>query len=172
MTSQLITQPYHLPAGDGPARWHLGALLTFKATAATTGGRLWAKELLAERGMASPVHRHSREDEAFYVIEGAVSVHVGDTVEQVGAGGFVWAPRDVGHAFCVESPQARMLVVSTPAGFEQFFFDTGEPAAALTVPPPAEGPPDLEALVAALADYRVDILGPPPAPLTSPARQG
>lgn len=76
------------------------------------------------------------------------------------------APRDVAHAFCVESAQARMLVVSTPAGFERFFFDTGEPATALTVPPPADGPPDLDALVAALADYGVEVLGPPLAPLT------
>ena len=53
MTTQLITQPYHLPRDGGPARWHLGALLTFKATGEQTAGRLWAKELLAERGMAT-----------------------------------------------------------------------------------------------------------------------
>ena len=60
-----------------------------------------------------------------------------------------------------------MLVVATPGGFERFFFDTGEPAGALTVPPPASGPPDLDALVAALADHGVDVLGPPPAPTSS-----
>ena len=46
MTTQLFTQPYHLPRDGGPARWHLGALLTFKATSEQTAGRLWAKELL------------------------------------------------------------------------------------------------------------------------------
>ena len=55
MTTQLITQPYHLQRDGGPARWHLGALLTFKATSEQTAGRLWAKELLADRGMATPV---------------------------------------------------------------------------------------------------------------------
>jgi quercetin dioxygenase-like cupin family protein len=164
VTTQLITQPYHLPRDGGPARWHLGALLTFKATSEQTAGRLWAKELLAERGMATPVHRHSREDEAFYILDGQVSVYVGDDVVRAGAGDFLWAPRDVPHAFCVESVQARLLVVATPAGFEQFFFDTGEAAAALTVPPPAAAPPDLDALVAALADYGVDVLAPPPSP--------
>ena len=164
MTTQLVTQPYHLPRDGGPARWHLGALLTFKATSEQTAGRLWAKELLAERGMATPVHRHSREDEAFYILDGQVSVYVGTTSCGRAAGDFLWAPRDVPHAFCVESVQARLLVVTTPAGFEQFFFDTGEPAAALTVPPPAAAPPDLDALVAALADYGVDVLAPPPAP--------
>ena len=45
----------------------------FKATSQQTAGRMWAKELPAPRGMATPVHRHSREDEAFYVLDGEVS---------------------------------------------------------------------------------------------------
>src|SRR3954447_17720926 len=40
VTTQLITQPYHLPRNGGPARWHLGALLTFKATSEQTAGAL------------------------------------------------------------------------------------------------------------------------------------
>jgi hypothetical protein len=37
MTAQLISTPYHLPNGGGPALWHLAALLTVKATASQTG---------------------------------------------------------------------------------------------------------------------------------------
>lgn len=166
MTIQLTSQPHHVPRDDGPAVWHLGALLTFKATSETTAGRLWAKELLGERGMASPVHRHTREDEAFFVLDGEISVHIGDTVVRAAEGDFLWAPRGVPHAFCVESTQARLLVVSTPGGFERFFFDTGEPARTRTIPPASDGPPDLDALVAALAGYGVDVLGPPPGPVT------
>ena len=110
------------------------------------------------------MHRHSREDEAFYVLDGEVSVYVGDQVVRAQTGDFLWAPREVPHAFCVESPLARMLVVSTPGGFEEFFFETGEPAAALTPPPPVKEPPDLDALVAALAEHGVAVVGPPPAP--------
>jgi hypothetical protein len=47
MTTQLITQPYHLPRDGGQALWHLGAVPTFKATSEQTAGRMWAKELLA-----------------------------------------------------------------------------------------------------------------------------
>ncbi len=167
MTAQLISIPYHLPNGGGPALWHLGALLTIKATASQTGGRLWAKELLAERGMATPVHRHSREDEVFYVLEGEISVHVGEEVLQAREGDFVWAPRDVGHALCVESALARVLVLSTPAGFEQFFFDTGQPATELIVPPTDTPASDADSLVSALAGYGVEVLGPPPRPTTA-----
>jgi quercetin dioxygenase-like cupin family protein len=166
MTAQLISTPYHLPNRGGPALWHLGALLTVKATASQTGGRLWAKELLAERGMATPIHRHSREDEAFYVLEGEISVHVGDEVVRAQEGDFLWAPRGVGHAFCVESARVRVLVVSTPAGFEQFFFDTGQPATELTVPPTDTTPHDPDSLISALAGYGVEVLGPPPLPVT------
>jgi len=95
VTTQLITHPYHLPRDGGPALWHLGAALRFKATSEQTAGRMWAKELTAPRGMATPVHRHTREDEAFYVLDGEVSVYVDDQVVQARTGHFLWAPREV-----------------------------------------------------------------------------
>lgn len=164
MTLPTSTRPFHLAAGEGPALWHLGALATFKATSDTTGGQLWVQEALGERGYASPMHRHTREDEAFYVLEGELAFYVGDEVVTAGAGSFLWAPRDVAHGFCVESDQARFLAISSSSRFDGFFFATGEPAGALTVPPPAAGPPDIPALVAALGEYGVEMTGPPPAP--------
>jgi quercetin dioxygenase-like cupin family protein len=163
-TASLLEKPYHLAAGEGPALWHLGALLTFKATSETTGGRCWVQEALGQRGFASPMRRHTREDEAFYLLEGEMSFYVGDDVVRAEPGSFLWGPRDVPHAFCVESAQARFLAFSTPGGADRFFFATGEPAASLTVPPPAAGPPDIDALVAALNELGVEMLGPPPAP--------
>ena len=164
MTTQLITQPSRLPRDGGPALAHLGAVLRFKATSEQTAGRMWAKELTAPRGMSTPAHRHTREDEAFYILDGEVSVYVDDQVVRARTGHFLWAPREVPHAFCVESAFARLLVISTPGGFEKFFFDTGEPASVLAGWPPAAEPPDVDALVAALAEYGVTVVGPPPAP--------
>ena len=40
------------------------------------------------------MHRHSREDEAFYILDGQVSVYVGDDVVRAGAGDFLWAPTE------------------------------------------------------------------------------
>jgi quercetin dioxygenase-like cupin family protein len=158
------TRPYHRVSGDGPALWHLGALLTFKATAAETGQQLWLHEVLGERGYASPMHRHTREDEAFYVLEGELSVYIGDDVLRTGPGDFLWGPREVPHAFCVESDSARFLALGTPGGLDRFFVETGERAASQTVPPPFAGPPDVDALVRAMAVYGVEMVGPPPAP--------
>lgn len=167
MSSRTTTRPYHLAEGEGPALWHLGALLTFKATSENTGGRLWVQEAYGAAGYATPVHRHTREDEAFYVLEGELTLYVGDDVITATPGSFAWAPRDVAHAFCVESPTARFLAFSTDGGMDKFFFATGEPAASLELPPPPPGPPDIDALVAAMGEYGVEMVGPPPAPRVS-----
>ena len=163
MTINLVSVPFHTGPGEGAMVWHLGALLTFKATTQTTAGRMWAKELVAPRGMAVPMHVHTHEDEAFYVLEGEVDMHIGDEVISASRGSFLWGPRTVPHAFRIESDTAKVLIVSTPGGFDRFFFQTGTPATARSLPPPATTPPDLDAIVATARELGVDIVGPPPA---------
>jgi hypothetical protein len=51
---------------------------------------------------------------------------------------------------------------TAPGGLDRFFFATGEPAGALTLPLPP--PPDIEALVRAMTEYGVEMVGPPPVP--------
>jgi hypothetical protein len=53
-----------------------------------------------------------------------------------------------------------MLFLSTPAGFEQFVEEVGEPAKELTLPP-AE-PPDMEKLMTLAEKHHIEILGPLP----------
>lgn len=160
------TRPYHLAAGEGPALWHLGALLTFKALSENTDEKLWVQEAYGARGYATPFHRHTLEDEAFYVLHGSLAIYVGDDIVTAEAGSFVWAPRNVTHAFCVESADARFLAFSTGGVLDRFFLATGEPAPATTLPPAPSEPPNLEALIRAMNDYGVEMIGPPPAPRT------
>jgi hypothetical protein len=51
-----------------------------------------------------------------------------------------------------------------PAGFEQFAAEVGQPARALTLPPPPAGPPNFVALAQAAARHQITILAPPPEP--------
>ena len=146
----------------GRALWHLGALLTFKAVGEETGNGFWALEGLADKHMAVPLHAHSREDEIWYVLEGTIKFFVGSETRIGTAGSFVYIPRYVPHTFQVISDTARWFGIGTPAGLDQWFFETGEPAQALTLPPPPAGPPDVEAIVASLKAYGTDTLGPPP----------
>jgi mannose-6-phosphate isomerase-like protein (cupin superfamily) len=149
-------------AGQGRALWHLGALLTFKALGEETGERFWALEGLADHQMAVPLHAHSREDEIWYVLDGEITFTIGDQVQTVGAGAFAYIPRSVPHTFQIRSGTARWFGFGTPAGLDRWFFETGVPAEHLTLPPPPDGPPDVEAIIASLQAYGTETLGPPP----------
>ena len=152
-----------LEAHQGRALWHLGALLTFKALGEETGGQFWALEGLADRQLAVPLHAHSREEELWYVLEGEIVFTIGDETRVVGPGAFAYIPRHTLHRFQVRSEAARWFGLGIPAGLDQWFFETGTPAAARTLPPPA-GPPDVAAIIASLRAYGTETLGAPPAP--------
>jgi hypothetical protein len=107
---------------------------------------------------------HRREDEWFYVTEGELTLWVDGQVTSAPAGTFIYGPRDVPHTFEVSSEHARFLLVTEPAGFEQFMRTLAEPARSLTIPPPASEPPDVQHLSAVAAEYGIEILGPPGIP--------
>lgn len=149
-------------AQQGRPLWHLGALLIFKALGAETNQQFWALEGLADQHMAVPLHTHSREDEIWYVIDGEIAFTVGTETHIGGPGTFVYIPRFVPHTFQIRSQIARWFGIGIPAGLDQWFFETGEPAQALTLPPPPISPPDVDVIVASLRAYGTETLGPPP----------
>jgi quercetin dioxygenase-like cupin family protein len=162
--STTAVSPIALQEDEGEALWFLGMLVTVKASSETTNGRVAVIEHLAPEGSGSPLHVHRREDEWFYVLEGALTFWVGGQRIEAPAGAFVYGPRDIPHTFVVSSPQARFLLVTEPAGFERFMRGLSEPAQTRTLPPPAAPPSDPAPLVAAAAGYGIEILGPPGIP--------
>ena len=157
-------EPVALQSGAGEAIWFLGILATIKASAETTGGRVAVIEHLAPQGSGSPLHVHRNEDEWFYVIDGELTFWVGGQVVTAGAGSFVFGPRDIPHTFTVTSPQARFLLVTEPAGFENFMRALSVPAQTRTLPPADIQPPAPELMMATAAEYGIEILGPPGIP--------
>ncbi|NTU83671.1 MAG: cupin domain-containing protein [Chloroflexales bacterium] len=136
--------------------WFLGLPTRVLATAAQTGGGFGLVEHVMPPGAASPWHVHHMEDEAFYVVEGALTFRCGDQELRAGPGTFVYGPREIPHGFRVEGSQAaRLLLLCTPGGFEQFIIDLSEPT-------PPTGPPDLEQMLTLARHYHCDILGPWP----------
>ena len=140
MSTQASIAPQS-PATRGQQRWFFGMLAEFKATSADTGGRYSLLEMTAPPGLQVPLHIHYGEDEGFYVVEGSITVEVGEATVEVTAGEHAFGPRDVPHRFTAGSEGARMLWVLTPAGFEDFVYDVSVPAAKPTVPPPTVLPP-------------------------------
>jgi len=102
------------------------------------------------RGMAAPVHRHTREDEYSFILEGRWGFWQGGSVAFAGPGDLVYKPREVWHTFwnATDEP-GRLLEVISPAGFEQFFSQL----AALI----AAGPVDDQALGALNAAYGLQV---------------
>jgi quercetin dioxygenase-like cupin family protein len=77
---------------------------------------------MSARALAAPLHRHHREDEYSYVLEGRVGALLGDEVVIGNAGDLIFKPRNQWHTFWNAGGEpARILEVISPAGFERFF---------------------------------------------------
>ena len=77
---------------------------------------------LSPRALAAPVHRHTREDEYSYVLEGRLGALLGDDVVEAGPGDLVYKPRNQWHTFWNAGDEpCRILEIISPAGFERFF---------------------------------------------------
>ncbi|HET8813973.1 MAG TPA: cupin domain-containing protein [Solirubrobacterales bacterium] len=74
------------------------------------------------RALAAPLHRHNREDEYSYVLEGRMGALLGDEVLEAGPGDLVFKPREQWHTFWNAGEETcRILEIIAPAGFEHFF---------------------------------------------------
>ncbi len=125
--------------GEGDTRWFYGGgVHTWKATSDETDGALLAFEDMVAEGKTTPLHLHPEADEALYVLEGEILVHIDGMQHRLEAGGFSFAPRGVAHAFVVVTPSARLLTLQTPGTGDAFFRDASEPLAQTAVTGPID----------------------------------
>ena len=111
----------------GPADGHAGFLgsigVRFMVDGETADQRFSLVEHpMSARALAAPLHRHNREDEYSYVIQGRMGALLGDEVLEAGAGDLVLKPRGEWHTFWNAGDEpCRILEIISPAGFERFF---------------------------------------------------
>ena len=154
-TQAATLQPYVRCAESGNSFWYLGQLMSTLAEGEDTGGRLTGFEIRFPPNSGPPLHVHEREDEAFYVLEGGLSVRMGDEEFEAPAGSFTFQPRGIPHTFRSSSDGARVLLLMVPSGLEGYFRALSRPAEAMSLPPPA-GPPSPEQIAsmeAALSEH-------------------
>ncbi len=162
MAADRAMRGYALAHDEGEAFWLFGMLETIKVGRADTGGQFGLIEMVTPPGLSSPWHVHPEEDEWFYVLEGNLTLYVGDTRLDLAAGGFAFGPKGVPHTFIGAGPDpTRTLLGLAPMQFEGFLREVGQPAPARVLPPPLEGPPpDLEQLAPIAKRNGFIILGP------------
>jgi quercetin dioxygenase-like cupin family protein len=140
---------------------------TIKTSGEETRGSLEQVLVRDRRGATTPLHIHHHADETFYVIDGRLTLAVGDERLDAGPGDFVLAPRGIPHAFVVRSERAEFLVTLAGAdvqgdeglGLSALFREVGIPVDGRDTPEPRlPGPEFAERMLA----YGIELVGPPP----------
>jgi quercetin dioxygenase-like cupin family protein len=107
---------------------------------ADTGGAYCLLEASIAPGMGVPLHTHTREDEAYFVLAGELEVTVGDEAFILRPGDSLMAPRIPHQLRNSGEGENHYLLVFSPSGFEEFLRRTAVPApdnAAAPTKPPA-----------------------------------
>jgi gentisate 1,2-dioxygenase len=106
------------------------------------------EQVIDARVLAAPLHRHSREDEYNFVLEGRMGVVLGDEEVFADAGTLVYMPRHQWHTYWnAGDTQLRVLAIIAPGGLEELFRKLAEPG----------GEYDEETLPALAAQYGCEL---------------
>ncbi len=153
-------EPYVHEAGESELRWMGETSTFFLATGEQTGGAFALVDERAQHGESVPLHRHPADMESFYVVEGEITLFIGDQPGlRVGPGAFAHVPGGAVHGFRIESESARYLILTTPRH--------GEFYRAITTPSQPGGLPSLESIDgeqihAAALEFGIEFVGPLP----------
>ena len=111
----------------------------------------WPSTCSTPKQLGSPFHLHHREHEISYVLEGTVTVQIGEDIVEASVGTTVFKPKGIRQAFWNSGDEpVRFVEVFSPAGFQKYF-DELEPLI------PADGSPDVRALGALWAPYELEM---------------
>lgn len=84
-------------------------------------------EFTLPAGAEPPLHIHKNEDESFYVLEGRISVRMGEEVSILEPGDALFAPRNTPHTFKILSGTAKALNLITPGSLWNYFMEFSTP---------------------------------------------
>ncbi|QEC54529.1 cupin domain-containing protein [Flavisolibacter ginsenosidimutans] len=135
--------------------WYIGHLMSLLVTSKDTNGRYALLRATERRGLEPPPHTHTKEDEAFLILEGEVVYTVGNQTFHAKEGDLMFLPKNIQHSFKIQSEKLETLILLTPGGLENYFVEMSNPAEKLQLPPMPQGPPDIKKLVATASKYGV-----------------
>jgi quercetin dioxygenase-like cupin family protein len=133
----------------------LGDQVLLKLGGRDTAGQLTVMMGITPPKAGPPLHRHSREDESFYVLEGEYLFEVDGKQFHAGPGTFAFLPRGTAHTFQnVTDKPAKLLIITQPAGVENFFVEVDAAMRGMTEP-------DMSVLLPIFSKFGMELLGPP-----------
>ena len=135
---------------------YMAHTFSFLSTGEDTGGAFSLIHCHFRKGFTAPPHYHKLEDESFYLLEGEIDFYIGDKKVKAGPGEFIVLPRNTPHHFDLITETAKALMLITPAGFEVFFKEFGQPAQTLDLPPVPTTNPRKE-MFAAMHDRMIEL---------------
>lgn len=151
-------------SGTGPITWAMGGLFEQLVSGAETGDALGVSRVTLPVGAATPLHRHSREAEAFYVLSGSMVYRAGEERFDVGEGGFVFLPKGMPHAFRVTGRDPVVFLgLTVPGHLLHLYDEVGIPATERRLPG-ADGQAMEEEIAKWLElgpRYGLEVVGPP-----------
>src|SRR4051812_13823973 len=148
--------------GTGPATWAMGARFERLVGAGDTAGLLAASIVTQPPGSGSPLHVHTREAEAWYLLEGTMSYVAGDETFHLDAGDFIYLPRNVPHAFRVTGASpVRFLGLTLPGMVMDLYDEVGVPAGERRLPDGGVSGADVARWIEVGARYGLRVVGPP-----------
>jgi quercetin dioxygenase-like cupin family protein len=131
--------------GEGPATWAMGGLFEHLVGASESDGLLGVSMVTQPPGIATPLHRHTCESEAFYLLEGRISYRAGDALYELDEGSFIYLPKGLPHAFRIRGTgPARFLAFTAPGGLMGLYDEVGIPALERRVPGSDGQSPEVE----------------------------
>jgi mannose-6-phosphate isomerase-like protein (cupin superfamily) len=149
------------PAADSPAYWIADHRMTLLIPGEQTRHVYSVLEAFVVPGGSPPPHIHHREDELFYVLEGEFSILVGEETVRASTGACVHVPAGTVHTFRNEGgAPGRLIIMYTPAGFENYFSTAGTPATHGDDTPPPVTQEMLERFQAYAAQFNLEIILP------------
>jgi hypothetical protein len=115
-------------------------------------------------GIATPLHRHTREAEALFLLEGRMDYRAGDDLFELDEGAFLYLPAGLPHAFRIRGDRpARFLALTTPGGLMGLYDEVGVPAREMRLPG-GDGRPMAEEIARwneVGPRYGLEVVGPP-----------
>jgi quercetin dioxygenase-like cupin family protein len=121
--------------GEGPGTWAMGSLFEHLVEAGSTDGRLGVSMVTQPPGIATPLHRHTHEAEALFLLDGQITYRAGDETVELTDGAFLFLPEGLPHAFRIRGDRpARFLALTVPGGLMGLYDEVGVPAQAMRLP--------------------------------------